>query len=375
MKKISLLLLYTILSIVIVHAQKDTTKIKLGDTKIIIIDKAGNEDSGKREKLEKGKEKFEKLIEKKEKENQKQLEELNALEEELKNASNDEAQAKLEEELIKQEARRQDLEKELKALEKGVKDIENELNKDNDLDADIDKDDDFDWDSKNDWDPDWYSDWDKISPFGKHKEFRGHWAGFELGLNNYMNSDFKTTLEPGDKLFELNPEQSWTFVLNFMQFSIPFSKTTGLVTGMGTSWNNYHFRNNVNVYEDASGRIIAEPETELNYSKNAMNLWYMSVPLLFEFQIPVSNSGYRIHMNFGVVGSLKLTSKTVQKYDGTKSKDKSDLQIPGLKYGFTARIGYRFIQLFANYDMTPLFKENRGPQVFPVSAGLTLISF
>ena len=105
-----------------------------------------------------------------------------------------------------------------------------------------------------------------------------------------------------------------------------------------------------------------------------MNLWYMTIPLIFEFQIPV-NSGYRIHMGIGAVGSLKLTSKITQKYSGTKSKDKSDFQIPGLKYGFTARIGYRFIQLFANYDMTPLFKENRGPQVFPVSAGLTLISF
>jgi len=372
MKKISLILFYTLLSIAFVYAQKDTTKIKLGETKIIIIDNSGNDDNTKKESLEKGKEKFEKLLEEKEKESLKLEEELKTLETELeamKNTSNEEARKKLEEELIKQEALRQDIEKELKALEKGVADIEKEIEKKN-------SEDDFDWDADDeDWDNEWYSDWDNISPFGKKKKFQGHWAGFELGLNNYVNKDFKTTLEPNDQLFELNPEKSWIFTLNFMEFNIPFAKNVGLVTGMGTTWNNYHFRNNVNVFEDENGIIVAEPENELNYSKSTLNLWYMSIPLIFEFQIPVDKSGHGIHMGFGAVASLKLTSKMKQKYDGTKHKEKSDFQIPGFKYGFTARIGYRFIQLFANYDMTPLFKENRGPELFPVSAGIALISF
>ncbi len=366
MKKISVLFFYILLSAVIVNAQKDTTKIKIGDTKIIIIDNEGNDDDSKLEKLEKGKEKFETLIEEKEKEKEKALSELELLEKQMENLSDEEMQKKLEEDLAKQEALRLDLEKELKALEKGVEDLENEIEKE---DWKNDKNDDWDWDS----DEDWHSDWDNLSPFYKKNKFRGHWAGFELGLNNYVNADFKTTLD--DPLFELTPEASWVFALNFMEFNIPFSKGVGLVTGMGSTWNNYHFRNNVNVYENADGIIVAEPETERNYKKNALNLWYLTIPLIFEFQIPVDKSNHSVHVGFGAVGSLKLTSKMVQKYDGSKSKDKSDFQIPGVKYGLTARIGYRFIKLFVNYDMVPLFKENRGPEVFPVSAGITLISF
>ena len=67
MKKISFLLFYMLLSTAIINAQKDTTRIKLGETKIIIIDNDGNNNDDKLEKLEKGKEKFEKLIEEKEK--------------------------------------------------------------------------------------------------------------------------------------------------------------------------------------------------------------------------------------------------------------------------------------------------------------------
>lgn len=371
MKKISLVFFYILLAVAIVNAQKDTTRIKLGDTKIIIIDNQGNNYDSKLEKLEKGKEKFEKLIEEKEKEKENTLKELELLQKQLKEPKDEEILKKLEEALVKQEALRLDLEKELKALEKGVKDIEREIEKEDWKKDWKEEDDDFDWDMNSDW----YSDWDNLSPFNKKKKFRGHWSGFELGLNNYVNEDYKTTLDPEDQLFELNPEQSWVFSLNFVEFNIPFSKWSGLVTGMGTTWNNYHFRNNVNVYEDANAIIVAEQETDHNYSKNTLNLWYMTVPLIFEFQIPVSKNRPGIHVGFGVVGSLKLTSKMKQKYDGNKTKTKSDFQIPGLKYGLTFRIGYRFIKLFANYDLVPLFKENRGPKVFPVSAGIILISF
>ncbi len=369
MKRTGLLLSYLLLSVIIINAQKDTTKIKLGDTKIIIIDNQGDNDDSELEKLEKGKEKFEKLIEEKEKEKENALKELELVEKQLSESSDEEILKKLEEDLAKQEAIRLELDKELKALEKGVHDIEAEIENE---DWKEDDDDDFDWDSDND---DWYSDWDNLSLFCNKNKFRGHWAGFELGLNNYVNEDNKTTLGPDDQLFELNPEKSWVFTLNFMQFSIPFSKSVGLVTGMGSTWNNYHFRNNVNIYEDNNGIIVAEPETELDYSKNALNLWYITIPLIFEFQIPVNKKNQGVHVGFGVVGAVKLNSKIVQKYGGTKRKQHSDFQIPGLKYGLTARVGYRFIKLFVNYDPVPLFKEDRGPKVFPVSAGITLISF
>ena len=56
-----------------IYAQEDdTTRIKLGDTKIIIIDKEKGEHKTKKGKLEKGKEEFEKLLEDKQAEIEKQ---------------------------------------------------------------------------------------------------------------------------------------------------------------------------------------------------------------------------------------------------------------------------------------------------------------
>jgi hypothetical protein len=108
-----------------------------------------------------------------------------------------------------------------------------------------------------------------------------------------------------------------------------------------------------------------------------MNIAYVTAPLLLEFQIPAGKK--RIHISGGVIGGVKMWSNTKLKYkvSGEKSKEKAkgDYNLSPLRWGFTARVGYRMINLYANYYMTPLFKENRGPELYPFSVGLALIPF
>ena len=100
----------------------------------------------------------------------------------------------------------------------------------------------------------------------------------------------------------------------------------------------------------------------------------MTVPLLMEFQIP-SGKG-RIHISGGVIGGLKLWSNTKITYteggDKSKEKNKSDFNLSPLRWGVTARVGYKEISLFANYYMTSLFKPGRGPELYPFTVGLAI---
>ena len=45
------------------------------------------------------------------------------------------------------------------------------------------------------------------------------------------------------------------------------------------------------------------------------------------------------------------------------------------RYGLTARVGLGFIRFYANYDLVPLFQKDRGPELYPVSVGITILSF
>jgi hypothetical protein len=50
--------------------------------------------------------------------------------------------------------------------------------------------------------------------------FKGSWAAVELGINNYFNSDFSISRDATDEFMDLNTGKSWTFNINFAQYSI-----------------------------------------------------------------------------------------------------------------------------------------------------------
>jgi len=336
---------------------------------VIVYKKKNISKEEKQKKLENGLIEFEQILKEKQKELKKHEAILDSLSKELANKKNDDLRKK-EEVQLRQEVRNiKELAKEIAALDKGVDNIEEELDELEDKDFD-------NWNL----DTEWTRGWEHYSPFKKKKKrFRGHWAGLEIGLNNYMNNEYSVILKDNNVLFELDQDISWTAALNFVEYNIPFANGVGLTTGMGTTWNSYHFRNNVNIYENTDGVITAEEDVVNDYSKNALSTWYLTVPLIFEFQIPVAKMRPGIHIGAGVVGSVKMHSERKTEFSDNisehKIKEKTDFQIPALKYGLTFRVGYKFINLFANYDIVPLFKKDRGPEVFPFSVGLVLLDF
>jgi hypothetical protein len=209
--------------------------------------------------------------------------------------------------------------------------------------------------------------------------FKGHWSGFEFGLNNIVdrNGNLAGTSQE-TRWLDQNTGKSWEWNLNFIQYSIPFSQKIGMVTGMGIKCNNYHFDNNNNIMKDpVTGMTVPRyPPPDISYSKSKLNTAYLTVPLLFEFQMGKDQKGF---MGLGVIGDLKLWSSTRIKYyeNGSKQKEKikNDFNLSPLRYHLSLRAGYKFIKLYANFSMVSLFKTNMGPEVYPFTVGLTLINF
>ena len=63
------------------------------------------------------------------------------------------------------------------------------------------------------------------------------------------------------------------------------------------------------------------------------------------------------------------------KTDDGKTKDRNSFHINPLKYEWTGRIGLGELSLFANYGMTPLFKDGKGPELVPMTIGIAFPSF
>lgn len=223
------------------------------------------------------------------------------------------------------------------------------------------------------WDPDQ----DKFF-MEKEPHFRGHWAGFEMGINGFANDDYTGY---SYDFMELDMAKSIAVNLNFLQYDISLQKernTIGLVTGLGLEWNNYRFDNDITL-QKVNGVIqpldlsVAYPGR--NIKKTKLTTLYLTVPLLMEFQIPVKYKKRRVHMSAGVVGGLRLGSHTKIKHGGDKDKDHDDFKLKTLRYAAHARIGYRSLNFFATYGLTELFESGKGPELTPFTVGITLVSF
>lgn len=227
--------------------------------------------------------------------------------------------------------------------------------------------------------------WDPQDEFfvDEEKGFRGHWAGFEMGVNGFTDEDYSTYPNEMNDFMELDQAKSLAVNLNFLQYDISLQKernTIGLVTGLGLEWNNYRFDRNISLSSDGSGLIQpVELNSDWNVKKSKLTSLYLTVPLLMEFQIPVKYNTRRVHMSAGLVGGLRLGSHTKIKYrtngNTHKDKDHDDFNLRTLRYAAQVRMGYRSLNFFATYGLTDLFEKNDGPVLNPFTVGITLVSF
>ncbi|MEW5845101.1 MAG: outer membrane beta-barrel protein [Bacteroidota bacterium] len=221
-----------------------------------------------------------------------------------------------------------------------------------------------------------------ITEYKEVKNFKGHWSGFEMGINGFMDKNQSMT-QTGDLAWmDLKQGRSWNTNINFTQYSIGFgTDKAGLVTGLGLEFNDYHFSNPISL-RVVNGVTVADSsyiQAGYRVEKNKITMSHLTLPLLLEFQLPMgSKRKDRIYISAGVIGGVRLGSHTKVVYDdGSRHKDKNrgDFNIATLRYGFTARMGYKGIRLFANYYPVQLFEKDKGPELYPFSIGLVLIPF
>lgn len=214
----------------------------------------------------------------------------------------------------------------------------------------------------------------------RRKGFDGNWRGLEIGLNNFVNDDFSTSPGPDAYFMELRTAKSWNVNLNILQYDFAIAGDHfGMVTGLGFEFNDYRFTNNVSI--EKQDRFIVPvdyDEAGIQLEKTKLSTLYLTVPLLIEFQAR-KNSWHRVYFSAGVIGGINLGSHTKVVYrDGSgkqKDKERDDFYLSPFRYGLTFRTGYRSLNLFANYYPTPLFQKNRGPELYPVSVGLSILGF
>ena len=199
-----------------------------------------------------------------------------------------------------------------------------------------------------------------------------HWTGFEIGVNGLL--DYKNSLDPptGADFLELNYSKCIQFGLNLFEKDFHIYKNyVNLTTGFGFDFNHYALKNSVTLNSDAL--YLDASENDVKYNKNTLNVSYIKIPLMLEFNMG-KKSDNNFHVSVGGEFEYRIHSVSKQKYDLNdkhyKMKQRDDYNLAPFLYSATARIGYNNVTVFANYSLNRLFKKDQGPQVYPFTAGV-----
>lgn len=156
-------------------------------------------------------------------------------------------------------------------------------------------------------------------------------------------------------------------------------KKQPIAVGLGVGISYYtQYSNSLLRYDPVSGNMkyYVLPE-DLKYNLLKMNYLSVNVPLEFRYR---HSCGFKFTV--GVRGGW--VAEVSQKYKGSDPAVPSDTAMyknllikNKMKYNIDiyTRIGWKFVDLYYCFQPTPLFADNKGPKIYPMSLGISLSIF
>jgi hypothetical protein len=139
-----------------------------------------------------------------------------------------------------------------------------------------------------------------------------------------------------------------------------------------------------NLYSDSWIRATADSTyfevipDDISFKKSKFTATYLDIPLEIRYK---SKGEFRLAVGF----KFGFLMKAQTKYKGNDYQEQTTQTVIIKKgkfnyveknrYGFTGRIGYKWLNLWGYYQLSTLFTEGKGPAMYPISVGLTIIPF
>ena len=216
----------------------------------------------------------------------------------------------------------------------------------------------------------------KISKHDKKPKFNGHWAGFGLSVNGLLNQNHLIDYPTDADYLDLNYNKSTGVSINFFEQNVNlYNQNLGLVTGLGVTWNNYRFANNVILTDDGKLDGYFGATQGYNYQKSKLMVASLRIPLMLEFQTNGKMKANSFHIGAGGEASVRMWSHTKNEINGSKTKNKGDFYINPFILNGIATIGWGVINLYGTYSFSEMFRHDKGPVAYPFEVGITLVGF
>ncbi len=193
---------------------------------------------------------------------------------------------------------------------------------------------------------------------------------FDLGLNNYLeNGRFPTP----DANYVLRPWGSRYLAVGYQFKTRLFGRKSPLYLHYGpeVNFNNFMFDTNQRLTQTDNGVAFTDVPNVSELRKSKLTVIYASLPVMAVLDFSRShNTRFRIGLGGFIGYRLHSYTKIMYFQSGDKQKDHQagNFALGNVRYGVQALLGFRGINLFAKYDLNPLFTSGRGPSANDLNA-------
>ena len=116
----------------------------------------------------------------------------------------------------------------------------------------------------------------------------------------------------------------------------------------------------------------------LDYKRIKITTAFLDFP--FEFRLK-TKSDFKVALGFK--GGLNISSHLKYKGDNYMAGTDSEMKIKfddvanieNYHAGFTMRLGWKWINIYGYYSMSKLFKDGEGPEMYPISLGISFMTY
>lgn len=144
-----------------------------------------------------------------------------------------------------------------------------------------------------------------------------------------------------------------------------------LYYGLELAWNNFMFDGNNIVEKTPTG--VAFPEAGRDLRKSKLTTCTIGIPVVPRVTF-YNNQGRKVaHIGVGGYANYRIDSyRKIKEADGSKDRRHSNYDLNTYRYGLMTHLGIGKTDFFVKYDLSPLFKTGRGPDVRAISFGFGL---
>ncbi len=194
-----------------------------------------------------------------------------------------------------------------------------------------------------------------------------HEMEFLIGLNNYLDENNQFP-DNSNEDYSVDPITSWTYGINSVH-KVALNPYIKLNFHGGLQWYNF-------AMADSKYQIVKGPEnvefierTDVSAKRSKINITYLNFSFIPVFHTGKKSSSFRFGV--GPYAGYRIGSKSKFKYENSgKDVDRNNLYLNNWKYGVRAQVGWKGVDLFATYDISPLYIEGRGPELNAFSFGI-----